>query len=400
MSKVKTRFAPSPTGDLHIGGLRTALFNYLYAKSQGGEFVIRVEDTDSQRSTDESLTTIIEGLRWLGIDDVASDYVYQSQRVDRHVEIANQLLARDAAYLDDGAVRIRSLGSGEMVISDLVQGRVAVSYEEIDEYVILRSDGTPTYMLASAVDDYDMGITHVIRGDDHLNNAFRQRLIYDALGWDIPAYAHIPLIHDEDGSKMSKRSGNLYSSTQYWIDQGIPREAMFSYLLRLGWGDGDKEFFTMEEAIEAFDVANVRKSPARFDAKKLLSVSAHYVQRMDPTVITIPFYRETGVDIHPDGARDALVRSKTLNEAVTMLQFYAHWDNPKVRLDVGNLLDIPVWKKADIEAYLRQHAASLGISLGRLVKPLRLQITMSEVSPPLFAAMEYLGRDEVSKRLA
>ncbi|MFN9377050.1 MAG: glutamate--tRNA ligase, partial [Novosphingobium sp.] len=312
---VVTRFAPSPTGYLHIGGARTALFNWLYARHHGGTYLLRIEDTDRARSTEPAIAAIFDGLEWLGLagDEPAT---FQFARSDRHAEVAHQLLAAGHAYrcyltqeelaarreaaqaerrtfrIDSEwrdadpasaptdkpfVVRIKAPREGETVIEDQVQGRVAVSNAELDDFVLLRSDGTPTYMLAVVVDDHDMGVTHVIRGDDHLNNAFRQLAIIRHMGWPEPVYAHVPLIHGHDGAKLSKRHGAL-GVDAYRDELGVLPEAMFNYLLRLGWGHGDEEIISRDQAVEWFDIAHVGKSPSRFDLAKLLNLNGHYLR--------------------------------------------------------------------------------------------------------------------------
>ncbi|MEO0691078.1 MAG: glutamate--tRNA ligase, partial [Pseudomonadota bacterium] len=322
-SEVVTRFAPSPTGFLHIGGARTALFNWLYARHHGGKALLRIEDTDKKRSTQDAIDAILDGLDWLGLDyDEAP--TFQSQCADRHAEVAQKLLEaghaykcfatpeeledmraqqrankqpmrydgrwrdRDPSEAPDGtpyAVRLKTPLDGETTIQDEVQGEVCVNNAEIDDYIILRADGTPTYMLAVVVDDHDMGVTHVIRGDDHLNNAFRQLPIYRAMdeiegNWSDPIYAHIPLIHGQDGAKLSKRHGAL-GVEAYRDEMGILSDALFNYLLRLGWGHGDREEITRAEAIELFDLSGVGKSPSRFDIKKLENLNGHYIREVD-----------------------------------------------------------------------------------------------------------------------
>ncbi|MFL6862376.1 MAG: glutamate--tRNA ligase, partial [Allosphingosinicella sp.] len=309
---VVTRFAPSPTGFLHIGGARTALFNWLFARRHGGKFLLRIEDTDQARSTDAAIEAILEGMRWLELDWDGHEY-YQSQFAARHAEVANDLLARGHAYRcwmsaeelaagraraqaerrpyrvespwrdrGDGpagapfVVRLKAPREGETIIEDAVQGRVTVSNAELDDMVLLRSDGTPTYMLAVVVDDHDMGVTHVIRGDDHLNNAFRQLGIVKAMGWPEPVYAHVPLIHGPDGAKMSKRHGA--TGVMDYEAAGYLPEALSNYLLRLGWGHGDEEIISREDAVRWFDLANVGRSAARFDFKKLDNLNGHYIR--------------------------------------------------------------------------------------------------------------------------
>ena len=313
---VVTRFAPSPTGFLHIGGARTALFNWLYARRHGGRFLLRIEDTDRARSTEAAKQAILDGLEWLGLE-WDGEPVYQSGRADRHAAVARELLDAGEAYrcycspeelaamreaarkrgsarLYDGAwrdrdpsdapkdvspvVRLKAPLDGETVIDDAVQGRVTVRNDQLDDMVLLRADGTPTYMLSVVADDRDMEITHVVRGDDHLTNAFRQSLIYRAMGWDTPAFAHIPLIHGPDGAKLSKRHGAL--GVEAYRDMGFPPEAMCNYLARLGWSHGDDEIFSMAQATEWFDLKDVGKSPARFDVSKLSNLSAHYIKAM------------------------------------------------------------------------------------------------------------------------
>ncbi|MEM6585288.1 MAG: glutamate--tRNA ligase, partial [Pseudomonadota bacterium] len=322
-SEVVTRFAPSPTGFLHIGGARTALFNWLLARHHGGKALLRIEDTDKKRSTQEAIDAILDGLDWLGLDyDEAP--TFQSQRADRHAQVAQTLLEAGHAYKcfatpeeleamraeqratkqpmrydgrwrdrDPGeapegapfAVRLKTPLDGTTTIRDEVQGEVSVNNAEIDDYIILRADGTPTYMLAVVVDDHDMGVTHVVRGDDHLNNAFRQLPIYRAMdeiegGWADPIYAHIPLIHGADGAKLSKRHG-AQAVDEYRDDMGILSDALFNYLLRLGWGHGDREEITRAEAIELFALSGVGKSPSRFDLKKLENLNGHYIREAD-----------------------------------------------------------------------------------------------------------------------
>ena len=313
---VVTRFAPSPTGFLHIGGARTALFNWLFARHHGGKFLLRIEDTDKARSTTEAIDAILDGMRWLGLDWDGHEY-YQSQFWARHAEVAHRLLERGHAYrcymtqselaaqreeaqrerrpfrinspwrdLSDEqgdkpfVIRLKAPREGEAVIDDRVQGRVTVQNAELDDFVLLRSDGTPTYMLAVVVDDHDMGVTHVIRGDDHLNNAFRQLAIIRAMGWPEPVYAHVPLIHGPDGAKLSKRHGAL-GVDAYRDELGLLPEAVRNYLLRLGWGHGDDEIISREQATEWFDLDHVGKSPSRFDFKKLENLNGHYIREAD-----------------------------------------------------------------------------------------------------------------------
>ena len=331
--QVVTRFAPSPTGFLHIGGARTALFNWLYTRKRGGKIRLRIEDTDRERSTEAAISAILDGLKWLGLD-WDDEVVYQFSRAARHREVAEELLARGAAYrcyasaqeLEemretakaegrppryDGrwrdrspdeapegvspVIRLKAPREGETVIDDAVQGRVVFPNKDIDDFVLLRSDGAPTYMLAVVVDDHDMGVTQIIRGDDHLTNAARQKHIYEALGWETPAFAHIPLIHGPDGAKLSKRHGAL--GVDAYRAMGYLPAALRNYLARLGWSQGDKEFFTGDELIEAFDLAQVHRSPARFDFVKLENMNGHFMRAMDDAelldalVATLPYLK-------------------------------------------------------------------------------------------------------------
>src|SRR5688500_11116526 len=332
---VVTRFAPSPTGFLHIGGARTALFNWLFARHHGGKFLLRIEDTDKARSTTEAIDAIIDGMQWLGLDWDGHEY-YQSQFWARHAEVAHRLLERGHAYRcymtqeelaaqrekaqaerrpfrihspwredasDQGdkpfVIRLKAPREGETVIEDKVQGRVAVQNVELDDFVLLRSDGTPTYMLAVVVDDHDMGVTHVIRGDDHLNNAFRQLAIIRAMGWPEPIYAHVPLIHGPDGAKLSKRHGAL-GVDAYRDELGLLPEAVGNYLLRLGWGHGDDEIISRDQAIEWFDLGHVGKSPSRFDFKKLENLNGHYIREADDERLAELVAPKLGADADAD----------------------------------------------------------------------------------------------------
>src|SRR5689334_9336549 len=338
---VVTRFAPSPTGFLHIGGARTALFNWLFARHHGGKFLLRIEDTDKVRSTAEAIDAILDGMRWLGLDWDGHEY-YQSQFWARHAEVAHRMLERGHAYRcymsqeelaaqreeaqqqrkpfrinspwrdvndEQGdmpyVIRVKAPRDGETVIEDRVQGRVAVQNAEIDDFILLRSDGTPTYMLAVVVDDHDMGVTHVIRGDDHLNNAFRQLAIIRAMGWPEPVYAHVPLIHGQDGAKLSKRHGAL-GVDSYRDELGYLPEAVSNYLLRLGWGHGDDEIISREQATEWFDLDHVGKSPSRFDFKKLENLNGHYIREADDRRLADLVSARLGL---ADDQKDLLVRA-------------------------------------------------------------------------------------------
>jgi glutamyl-tRNA synthetase len=452
-AQVVTRFAPSPTGFLHIGGARTALFNWLYARRHGGRFVLRIEDTDRARSTDEAIAAILDGMRWLGLDWDGHEY-YQSQFWARHAEVAHELLAkghayrcwmtqeelaaqreraqaerrpfriespwRDAEAPGDGpsVVRLKAPRDGEAVIEDQVQGRVVVKNAEIDDFILLRSDGTPTYMLAVVVDDHDMGVTHVIRGDDHLNNAFRQRAIIQAMGWPEPVYAHVPLIHGQDGAKLSKRHGAT-GVEAYRDELGILPEALFNYLLRLGWGHGDQEEFTAAEAIEVFGLEGVGKSPSRFDQKKLLSLNGHYIRaadnarlaalvaerigpQADVALLTeaMPVLKTRARDLNElaDGAAFLFkTRPLTLTEQAQALMT----DDAKALLTrISALLhDERDWTTEALEAKLKAHAEAEGLGLGKLAQPLRAALTGQTTSPGIFDVLALLGKEESLARI-
>lgn len=454
---VVTRFAPSPTGYLHIGGARTALFNWLFARHHGGKYLLRIEDTDRARSTEPAIEAIFDGLEWLGLtgDEPA---VFQFSRSDRHAEVAHQLLAaghayrcyltpeelaarREAAQAErrpfrivsewrDAApeswpegqpyvVRIKAPRDGETVIDDLVQGTVKVANAELDDFVLLRSDGTPTYMLAVVVDDHDMGVTHVIRGDDHLNNAFRQLAIIDAMGWPRPAYGHIPLIHGSDGAKLSKRHGAL-GVDAYRDELGILPEAMFNYLLRLGWGHGDNEIISREQAIEWFDIDHVGKSPSRFDLAKLQNLNGHYLREADDVRLAqLVGARMTGVvdlDLLARAMPVLKVRSKDVNELAAGAAFlFAQrpltlepkaeallTDEARTLLGQINarLAAQDDWSLEPLEAALKAMAEELGLGLGKLAQPLRAALTGQTTSPGIFDVLVLLGRDESLARIA
>lgn len=461
---VVTRFAPSPTGFLHIGGARTALFNWLFARHHGGEFKLRIEDTDKARSTDEAIAKILEGMRWLGLDWDGEE-IYQSQRAGRHVEVAQALLEKGAAYrcyltqeelqamrekaqaerkpfrvespwrdrdqsdaLEGTAsvVRLKAPRDGETTIEDAVQGSVTVSNAEIDDFVMLRGDGTPTYMLAVAVDDHDMGVTHCIRGDDHLNNAFRQRVLIDAMGWDRMTYAHVPLIHGSDGAKLSKRHGAL-GVEAYRDEMGMLPEAVFNYLLRLGWGHGDAEIISREEATEWFDLAGVGKSPARFDVKKLENLNGHYLREADDgrlaDIVAPMIAAHIGRDLHENDL-DLLQRSmgaikpraKTIHDLVTGALFLFRTrpldldDKAKMLLDADArallarlqpvLNGLADWTESALDTAVREFAESSDLKLGKVAQPLRAALTGSAQSPGIFDVLLLLGREESLARIA
>jgi glutamyl-tRNA synthetase len=459
---IVTRFAPSPTGYLHIGGARTALFNWLFARHHGGKFHLRIEDTDRARSTDDAVEKIFEGLKWLGLewDD---EPVHQFARAARHAEVAHQLLAEGKAYRcwctpeeltaireDQRAkglpmrypgiwrdrdpseapagvapvVRLKAPAEGETVIDDMVQGEVRVANVQLDDMVLLRGDGTPTYMLSVVVDDHDMGITHVIRGDDHLTNTFRQYQLYMAAGWTVPRFGHIPLIHGPDGAKLSKRHGAL--GVEAYRDMGYLPEAMRNYLLRLGWSHGDDEIISTEQAVSWFNLDSVGRSASRFDFTKLAALNGHYLRHGDDehlTSLVLPLMAQRlGHEVDTAGAariRAGMAslkdRAKTLVEIADSALFYIQArplvpdDKATKLLDEGGRAELAVfrpllaaavpWTKDNLEEAARQFAEARGLKLGKVAQPLRAAVTGSTVSPPIFEVMEILGRDETLGRL-
>ena len=457
--EVVTRFAPSPTGFLHIGGARTALFNYLYARHMGGKFLLRIEDTDRARSTQPAIDAILDGMTWLGLD-WDGDVVYQFERAARHAEVAQQLLDKGAAYkcyataeeLEamraeqrankqplryDGrwrdcapgpeqegkpfVIRLKAEREGETTINDRVQGPVTVRNAELDDMVLLRSDGTPTYMLAVVVDDHDMGVTHVIRGDDHLNNAFRQMGIIRAMGWPEPVYAHIPLIHGADGAKLSKRHGAL-GVDAYRDEMGMLPEAVNNYLLRLGWGHGDEEIIGREQAIEWFDLDAVGRAPARFDLKKLENLNGHYLREADDDRLSRLVTAKMPFKISPDGAellRRAMpslkVRAKSINEIADGASFLFRtrpidMDEGAAKLLEGDarqllanardaLAAVGDWSAPALESAVRAVAEEAQIGLGKVAQPLRAALTGRTTSPGIFDVLALLGREESLARL-
>jgi glutamyl-tRNA synthetase len=458
---VVTRFAPSPTGYLHIGGARTALFNWLYARHHGGKALLRIEDTDRARSTQPAIDAIIDGLAWLGLD-WDEPPVFQSARGARHAEVAQKLLDHGHAYrcyasseeLEEmraaqraakqplrydrrwrdrdpadaplGApfvVRLKAPDAGETVIEDAVQGTVRVSNGELDDYIILRSDGTPTYMLAVVVDDHDMGVTHVIRGDDHLNNAFRQLPILRAMdeiegGWPDPVYAHIPLIHGADGAKLSKRHGAL-GVEAYRDEMGILPEALSNYLLRLGWGYGDEDVISRDRAVELFDLAGIGKSPSRFDLAKLQSLNGIYLREADDArLAALVAARIEGASDHDVLVRAMpvlKVRAKAIDEIAQGAAFLfakhplAMSEKALAQLDdeardrLGLVHDRlrahDDWTIASLEATVKALAEDLELGLGKLAQPLRAALTGQATSPGIFDVLVLLGREESLARI-
>ncbi len=457
-SAIVTRFAPSPTGYLHIGGARTALFNWLFARHHGGKFLLRIEDTDRVRSTEPAIAAILDGMRWLGIDWDGEE-VYQFARAARHADVAHAMLESGHAYRcwmsqeeiaaqreearaakkpyrirspwrdrTDGpidqphVVRIRAEREGATTIRDAVQGEVTVQNAELDDMILLRSDGTPTYMLAVVVDDQDMGVTHVIRGDDHLNNAFRQLTIIRAMGWPEPTYAHIPLIHGADGAKLSKRHGAL-GVDAYRDELGVLPEALFNHLLRLGWGHGDAEIIDREQATAWFTLAGVGKSPSRFDLKKLDSLNGHYIRAADDARLAdlaarfLPFepsreqrelLQRSMFALKPraanlleiaDGAA-FLFRNRPL-EMDADAQALLGADAKAILRDVHTALDaVADWNTEALEAAVRQVAETAGVKLGAAAQPLRAALTGRRTSPGIFDVLVLLGREESLGRIA
>ncbi|MCC6949093.1 MAG: glutamate--tRNA ligase [Bradyrhizobiaceae bacterium] len=463
---VVTRFAPSPTGFLHIGGARTALFNWLYARGRGGKMLLRIEDTDRERSTDAAIAAIIDGLTWLGLH-WDGEVIYQHKRADRHREAAEQMLAQGRAYrcyasqqeleemrekarregrtrLYDGrwrdrdpaeappgvkpVIRLKAPLEGETVIEDKVQGRVVWQNSDLDDLVLLRSDGSPTYMLSVVVDDHDAGITHIIRGDDHLTNAARQKQIYEALGWSVPAMAHIPLIHGPDGAKLSKRHGAL--GVDAYRAMGYLPAALRNYLVRLGWSHGDQEVFSTEEMIRLFDLDRIGRSPSRFDFAKLENLNGHYLRAMPDAEVVAGL--EAFAPELPDGAfvgtrlaeRRAQVlaampslkeRAKTLIDLAEGARFILV-DRPLELDDKARALltpdarktlqaAIPVlrncdWQAEQLDAAVRSLAERTGLKLSAVAQPLRAALTGRTTSPGIFEVMLVLGKEETLGRIA
>jgi glutamyl-tRNA synthetase len=458
---VVTRFAPSPTGFLHIGGARTALFSWLFAKRHGGTFLLRIEDTDRARSTEAAVDAIIDGLQWLELD-WAGEPISQFARRERHAEVARAMVASSHAYhcyatpdeleamrekakaegrppVYDGrwrdrpasdapkgvapAIRLKAPRSGSTTIDDRVQGTVTVANEQLDDMVLLRADGTPTYMLSVVVDDHDMCVTHVIRGDDHLTNAFRQWQIYEAMGWDKPVFAHIPLIHGPDGAKLSKRHGAL--GVDAYRDMGYLPEAMRNYLLRLGWSHGDDEIISTAQAIDWFDLEHIGRSPSRFDFTKLASLNGHYLRQADDAALlprVQPFVEKgLGRALSETEAGQLLAllpalkeRAKTLVEIAESVAFVfkplplPFEEKARALLDeegrdalaaLRNAFADAPFEAAALEETTRQLAEARGLKLGKLAQPLRAALTGSTVSPPIFLVAAVLGKEATLKRI-
>ncbi|WP_043364341.1 glutamate--tRNA ligase [Belnapia sp. F-4-1] len=458
---VRTRFAPSPTGFLHIGGARTALFNLLFARHHGGQYLLRIEDTDKARSTGEAVQQILDSLAWLGLSPDEPP-VFQSSREARHAEVARELLACGAAYLAydtpeelaamraeaeaakrpfkyDGsrwidldpaaaptdrkpAIRLKAPREGSTVVEDLVQGRVEVRNTELDDMIILRSDGTPTYLHAVVVDDHDMGITHVIRGDDHLTNTFRQCMVYDAMGWHRPRFAHIPLIHGADGAKLSKRHGAV--GVMEFEAQGFLPEAVCNYLLRLGWGHGDEEYVPRDRAIALFDLKDVGRAASRMDYAKLTHLNGVYLRAADDARLTADVLKRLaarGIDygtLGGDRVRDLMPtlkeRAKTLEDLASAAAFAALEGPPAMDpkaaaqltpeakallADLARFLTDAPWERTELMNWLRDYADVKGMKLGQVAQPIRIALSGSTQSPPIDAVLAALGRAEAMDRI-
>ena len=451
-----TRIAPSPTGFLHIGNARTALFNWLFARHHGGKFLLRVEDTNKEKSSQEAIDAIHSGLKWLGLDhDDAA--IYQSHNARRHAEMAHELLAKGKAYkcftspeelaeLREAAqekrnvfrfqspwrevpesehpadtpyvIRLKAPNDGIITIDDQVQGEVKLGAGEVEDVILLRSDGSPTYMLAVVVDDHDMGITHIIRGDDHLTNSAKQQLIYEAMGWNVPHFAHVPLIHGPDGAKLSKRHGAL--GVDAYREMGYLPQAMRNYLLRLGWASGDQEFFSREEMIKQFSIEGIGKSPSRFDFAKLENLNGQYIRQSENAELlelTLPFFKQALSDDQKAMLSKAIgslkERAKTLVELADSAAFYLEHPTPQEEKAIHQLEEgrellaafVPElekqneWNHEALFPFAKAFAESQGTKVGKLMAPVRVAITGSTASPSMFEVMEILGREESLRRL-
>ncbi len=453
---IRTRFAPSPTGFLHVGSARTALYSWLYAKRMGGQFILRIEDTDQERSTTEAVDAILEAMDWLGLDYDEGPF-YQTKHFDRYREAADQLLKTDCAYYcycskerleklreeqtqnkekprydghcrdlklpvqnEPHVIRFRNPEHGSVVIDDCVRGRVVIQNSELDDLIIVRSDGTPTYNFTVVVDDWDMKITHVVRGDDHLNNTPRQINILKALGAHLPIYAHIPMILGSDGKRLSKRHGAV--SVQQYRDDGILPEALLNYLVRLGWSHGDHEIFTREEMIQYFDIHDINKAPSAFNPEKLLWLNQHYLKTGDPALLTKHLHwhmRQLAVNTDEGPALEMVLlaqrdRTKTLKEMVEKsLFFYQEIDidlearekhlTPEALAHLQELqtalAEISDWQAPIIHQEIEKLAARLEIKLGKLAQPLRVAVTGNTTSPPIDITLQLIGKRRVLERL-
>ncbi|MBE6446904.1 MAG: glutamate--tRNA ligase [Alphaproteobacteria bacterium] len=449
-SNIVTRFAPSPTGFLHIGGARTALFNWLLAKHYGGKFVLRIEDTDRERSTQEAVDAILSGLQWLGIS-WDEEPVFQSTRINHHVELAKQLVSEGKAYycyctpeeletmrkeaLAKGispkyngmwrdrnpkdaptnvkpVIRLKTQQAGQTVLDDIVQGQVTVANDQIDDMILVRSDGTPTFMLSVCVDDHDMGITHVLRGDDHLTNTFRHIQIYNAFGWETPTYGHIPLIHGPDGAKLSKRHGAL--GVEAYRDMGYLPEAICNCLLRLGWSHGDDEIISKEQAIEWFTTDGLGKSASRLDFSKLANLNGHYMREADNERLLrdlLPFIGKVSEEKQRrllQGMNGLKQRAKTMTELKDIASIYTDEFTPEVADSAvksllvsikEKLVEITEWSEANLEKELRDFAVYHQLSFGKVAQPLRNVLTGRKITPSLFEMLVVFGKNETLIRM-
>ena len=425
-----TRFAPSPTGFLHIGGVRTALFNWIYAKKNSGKFLLRIEDTDRKRSTDEAIDKIIEGLEWLGLSN-DDEIVYQHKNQKRHIEIANALLNNKLAYRDwerkedyekldvPHAIRFKTPKNGETIVNDKIQGEVKFNNKEIEDFVLLRSDGTPTYMLSVVVDDYDMNITDIIRGDDHFINSAKQKLIFESLNWPVPTFSHIPLIHGDDGTKLSKRHGAL--GIEKYRDEGYLPEAIINYLLRLGWSHGDQEIFSDKDMIELFSIEKIRKSPSRFDLDKLKDINSIYlnllsheelIEKLGNKFSQLNSKQSTSIKrIIPE----ALKRFKNINEIKENLDFLIQERPISISDDVAKLLNsssiktlkklsinlkkLDKWDINEIEKVIKNFSSDEDLKFKEIGLPLRASL-VGFLSPiGIYEIIYSLGKDEVINRI-
>ena len=461
--KTVTRFAPSPTGNLHIGSARTALFNWLFAKNTKGKFLLRIEDTDKVRSTKESIKKILDGLKWLDLK-WNDEIIYQSLNQLRHKQVTEQLLEKGLAYKCfcseedlnkmreeakilkkpfrynrmwrekdpkdapqniEPVIRIKAPIKGESVIDDIIQGTIKVSNEEMDDFIIMRSDGTPTYMLSVVVDDYDMNVTHIVRGHDHLTNTFRQNVIYEAMKWDKPITAHIPLIHGPDGSKISKRHGAI--DVEEYKNKGILPNALINYMLRLGWSHGDDEIISLENAIRWFSLEKIGKSPAKFDNNKLISINSHYIKELNNNriILFLENYYDKKYKIKLDkisidrltlGLDDIKSRSRDLIQLAEMSLFYCSKFPLSIskkaqkyikKVDKTVFKDLLIvleniendFKKQKIEEIMSKFLTEKGLKLSDIIQYIRALLTGLDVSPRIYDVMEILGYNEVKNRI-
>ena len=427
---ITTRFAPSPTGFLHIGGVRTALFNWLYAKKNSGKFLLRIEDTDRERSSKEAIKKIIDGLNWLGLEN-DGEIVYQHKNEERHIEVAHILLEAGFAYRDwelendygdlekNHAIRFKTPKEGETIINDKVQGDVEIKNKEIEDFVLLRSNGTPTYMLSVVVDDYDMNVTDIIRGDDHLTNAAKQKLIYDSLKWECPTFTHIPLIHGQDGSKLSKRHGAL--GIEFYKEEGYLPEALINYLLRLGWSHGDQEIFSLEEMIKYFSIEKIRKSPSKFDIDKLNDINSIYLKntpietlitKIDSSYNNLSEKKFKSLSIVMP---EILKRCKNIKDIEKNINFIINERPIKIDNEANKLINdvslnsleklskilkkLDKWDANEIEHTIKNFLKDEGLNFKDIGLPLRA-VLVGFLSPiGINTIIESLGKDEVLARI-